>query len=171
MSAYPLLLNVFTTNGIGFVIGMKYGPSPRNPEIKQWYDSLKQAPGTPPNWLFGPMWTFLYCSMSLASYIIAFDGGIFAKYGFGKMISIPNEDERAKLKYIYLTHLVLNNAWTPLFFGSKKMGLALVDILSVLGCIIYLQGQYKKYNALCGKLMIPYICWVSYASYLNAYNW
>ena len=109
--------------------------------------------------------------MNVASYIVANDGGIFSKYEFGKMKAIPTDSERTRLKYIYGAHLILNFIWTPIFFGKKKLGLAFLDIISVVGLVIYLQTQYSKYNDLAGKLFIPYIMWVSFASYLNFWVW
>lgn len=109
--------------------------------------------------------------MNVASYIIANDGGIFSKYKFGEMKQIPTDSERSKLKYIYGAHLILNFIWTPIFMGKKKLGLAFLDILAVLGCIVYLQINYSKYNDVAGKLFIPYVMWVSFASYLSFYAW
>merc|ERR1712087_402917 len=109
--------------------------------------------------------------MNVASYIIANDGGIFSKYAFGQMKAIPSADERRTLNLMFGAQLVLNFLWTPIFFKYKRMGVAFVDIISVLGCVVWLHVNYKKYNTFASKLMIPYIAWVSYASYLNLYNW
>ena len=53
-TALPLIASTLTTNGIAFIIAYNYGPRLKNEETKQWYASIKKAPGTPPNWVFAP---------------------------------------------------------------------------------------------------------------------
>ena len=108
--------------------------------------------------------------MSISSYIIAFDGGIFAKYDIGKVKAMTDE-ERKRLNMIYGAQLALNFIWSPVYFGHKKLGLASGIILAILGTIVYLQSEYRKYNALAANLFVPYCMWVSYASYLSIYTW
>eukprot|EP01098_Paradermamoeba_levis_P014306 TRINITY_DN6785_c0_g1_i1.p1 TRINITY_DN6785_c0_g1~~TRINITY_DN6785_c0_g1_i1.p1 ORF type:complete len:181 (-),score=43.59 TRINITY_DN6785_c0_g1_i1:167-655(-) len=126
--------------------------------IKTWYKEIRKPSFNPPNWIFGPVWTILYCAMGYSSYLIWSKGGL------------ETPATRAALG-LYATQLALNWAWTPFFFGMKNFGLALVDILalgsSVSGCI-YL---FHPISPLASYLLVPYLGWVSFASLLNFEIW
>ncbi|OYV06083.1 MAG: hypothetical protein CFE26_08195 [Verrucomicrobiales bacterium VVV1] len=72
---------------------------------------------------------------------------------------------------LFIFQLVLNLAWTPLFFGAHRTGLALIDIVAMWLCIAGTIVLAKKVNAAAGWLLVPYLVWVSYATYLNAGFW
>lgn len=74
------------------------------------------------------------------------------------------------MEIVYGVSLMLNFLWSPLFFKYKRMGLALVDSVSMLACVVWLHVEYKKYNRMAGLLMLPYVGWLCYATWLNAYN-
>ena len=172
MSATSLIGKILGTNFVGFLIGKNFNPSSkRNPDTAEWYNNLNKSPLNPPNWVFAPVWTTLYTSMTIASYIIANDGGIFSKYEFGKMKQTASVQEKQFLRRVYIVHLIANFLYSPLFFGKKNVGLAQLDVLAVAGLVIYLYINYKKYNTFAATLFIPYIAWSSFASYLNFYIW
>jgi len=123
-----------------------------------WYDTLHKPRWTPPKWVFGPAWTALYASMGYSSYLIYKDGG-------GLQGSARNA------LALYGTQLALNWAWSPIFFGKKHLGVALLDIAAVGGCIAGCIVLFKPINARAAQLLYPYLAWVLYASSLNLYTW
>ena len=116
-----------------------------------WYSQLILAPFNPPAWVFGPIWTILYIMMSVAIWRIWYD---------------------SKEKYIfriYLIHLFFNSTWSIVFFGFHKVGLALINLIIILGFIAILIKEYYKRDKISYYLMIPYFLWSSYALILNSY--
>ncbi len=121
------------------------------PEISSWYAFINKPSLLPPNWVFGPVWTLLYIMMGISFYLIWSKGT--------KKISTA-------WKW-FLGQLSLNLLWSFLFFKWHLLGAAAVEIivlwLVILGNIIY----FRKINKTAGNLLIPYLLWVSFASYLT----
>jgi len=126
-------------------------------QIAGWYAGLNKPPGTPPNWLFGPVWISLYAMVGVAFAIIWHR----AEAGPAK---------RAVMLW-FAVQLVLNLAWTPMFFGWHKLLLALVVIVALWVAIVVTIARFRKLQPVAGLLLIPYLLWVSYATYLNAGYW
>ncbi len=122
----------------------------------EWYESLNKPSWNPPGWLFGPVWTVLYLMMAVAAWRVWRRGG-WAPQG------------RA-LRW-YLLQLLLNAAWTPVFFGLKNPGLGLVVILLLWLAIFLTQRQFAKVDRIAAVLLVPYGFWVSFATVLNATLW
>ncbi|XP_078584180.1 translocator protein-like isoform X3 [Branchiostoma floridae x Branchiostoma japonicum] len=125
----------------------------------KWYDTqIKKPSWTPPNYLFPPVWTCLYASMGYASYLVweSCDG-------FNDRSLVPLG--------LYGTQLALNWAWTPIFFGWHKLGLATIEIgctwLAIVGCIV----TFHPVSKTASYLMLPYLGWVSFASCLTFWIW
>lgn len=121
-----------------------------------WYQTLIKPVWAPPSWLFGPVWTILYA-------IIIFSFGIvFYKAFTGKlawMVALP-----------FALNLVFNLAFTPLQFGLKNNLLAAVDILLVLGTLIW--ALYAVWHASPDLRWVvyantPYLLWVTFATVLQ----
>jgi translocator protein len=73
---------------------------------------------------------------------------------------------------LYYGQLALNLAWTPLFFGLKQTGVALVDIVALTGSVFYLtKTLHGPTGGKSSYLLVPYCVWLSLASYLNAGIW
>lgn len=123
-----------------------------------WYYSLTKPALAPPNWLFTPVWSVLYILLlvSLIIYISSKD-----KYGH-----IFNEGKRKGYIY-FLIQLILNIIWSPVFFGLKNVGLALIVVI-LLDIFVYLTiKEFYKFSKLSAILLIPYLIWILFATYLN----
>ena len=126
-------------------------------EIKGWYAELNKPPGVPPSWVFGPVWTVLYAMIGLSLAL------------FWHRVE-ADKNKRIALIW-FVIQMVLNLAWTPLFFGAHWPGIALLVILALWGCIFVTLILFRRRDRFAGRLLIPYLIWVSYASYLNAGYW
>ena len=120
--------------------------------IGSWYSTLNKPPGTPPNWLFGPVWTALYLMI----------GTSFALIWHQKSLG------KNRLTALFLTQLILNLAWTPIFFGAHQIALALLVIVLLWISILLTIRAFAKQSKPAAYLLVPYLIWVTYATYLNA---
>ena len=119
--------------------------------IPTWYATLTPPPGTPPNWLFGPVWTALYVMMGTAAWLVW---------------RRPAVGQRRALQ-LWGWQLLFNAAWTPVFFGlhSPALGLAVLAVLLVL--IGLTVRAFAGLHRLAAALLVPYAAWSCYATYLN----
>ncbi len=125
--------------------------------IPGWYASLERPPGTPPNAVFGPVWTLLYAMMGVA----------FARVWH---LAPPVREKRRALS-LFVAKMLLNLAWTPIFFGAHRLGLALAVILALWLAILLTILAFRRFDRSSALLLCPYLLWVGYASYLNAGFW
>lgn len=125
-------------------------------EIPGWYAGLQKPLGNPPNWVFAPVWTTLYILMAVAAW------RIFCRRAQGGT---------APAMVLFFIQLGLNALWTPVFFGWHRTGLALAVILLLLVLISATSVLFRKIDKAASILLLPYLVWVSYASYLNAGLW
>jgi len=125
--------------------------------IPGWYANLVKPPGNPPNAVFGPVWSVLYVLMGIA---------------FARVWHLsPAGPEKRRALVLFAVQLILNLAWTPLFFGAHLTGLALIEILTLWGFILLTLLSFRRLDPVSGWLLLPYLVWVSYATYLNAGLW
>ena len=146
-----LIIWIVALIAIGGVIG-----SLTKSEISSWYSTLNRSTLTPPNYVFPVAWTILY--------------GIIGSCGW--LIWLPQAFPKLSvIKTLYVTQLILNWSWTPLFFHYHLTGLSLVvlGLMDILVCaLIFL--AYRRMRAV-SLLMIPYLSWILFATYLNFYIW
>ncbi len=121
------------------------------------YKKLEQPPFAPPSWVFGVVWPILYLLMGLAAYRIW-------------MHKSQGVDTKDALFYYY-AQLVFNFIWSILFFRLGLRGLALVDLIILLIFVIITTVKFYRVDKLSGWLMIPYIIWLIYATFLNLAVW
>jgi tryptophan-rich sensory protein len=122
----------------------------------EWYVALKKPAWNPPPWIFGPVWTALYTMMAVAAWLVWKRGGFAARRG-------PLA--------LFLTQLVLNAAWTPLFFGLHQPGFACAEIVSLWLAIAATLAAFWPLNRVSAWLLAPYLAWVSFAAALNFALW
>jgi benzodiazapine receptor len=123
------------------------------PAIPTWYAGLAKPSFNPPDWLFGPVWTALYLMMAVAAWLVWRRGAA-----------------RAAL-LLFALQLVLNSAWSLLFFGIHRVDLALIDIVVLLAAIVATSLAFRRASTIAALLFVPYIAWVSFAMALNIAIW
>ncbi len=129
--------------------GRQFTPGP-------WYQALTKPSWTPPGWVFGPAWTFLYASMAAAAWLVWRRRGTrFSDAALG----------------LYLLQLVFNGLWSWIFFGLHRIGLALADLLVLWVLIVVTTLFFWRVSRSAGILMLPYVAWVAFAGLLNHALW
>ncbi|WP_374307935.1 TspO/MBR family protein [Dongia sp.] len=120
--------------------------------IGDWYPTLAKPGFNPPDWVFAPVWSTLFLLMAIAAW------RVWRRVGWaaGRTSQI-----------LYFAQLVGNLAWSALFFGLQRPGLALVDCALLLILIIATTWQFRRHDGLAALLMLPYIAWVAFACVLN----
>ena len=124
--------------------------------VATWYPTLNKPAFTPPDWVFAPAWTVLYAAMAVAGW------RVWRKVGFA--------GGRNALT-LFAIQLLLNGAWSFLFFGAQAIGIALVDIVVLLLVIAATTAAFWRIDRIAGLLFVPYLLWVGYATALNAGIW
>lgn len=130
------------------LVGIQFGPGP-------WYVALQKPSWTPPDWLFGPVWTVLYIAIAVAGWSV----------WRSKAVSVT------KPILLWLLQVILNGLWSWLFFGLRRPELALIDIIALLitiGCFIATASRTSRVAA---WLFVPYALWVGFATALNFAIW
>lgn len=107
----------------------------------------------PPNWLFGPTWTVLYTLMGIASWRVWKAGGGALPLG------------------LYTTQLLLNLAWSPIFFKLHKLAAASVEITVLLGVLAATMYEFNKVDQAAALMLVPYAGWTSFAAALTYTIW
>ncbi len=128
--------------GIGAFIGTQTAPG-------AWYDQLQKPPLNPPNWVFGPVWFTLYVMIAVAGWRIW-------------MI----EPKSAAMKF-WGAQMLLNWAWSPVWFNANMPWLAFAIIVAMWLSIAGFIGAARRRDTLAAWLFVPYLAWVSFATYLN----
>jgi tryptophan-rich sensory protein len=129
-------------------IGIRF-PAP------DYYARLRKPPWAPPPWLFGPVWTALYALMGIAAWLAA------DRTGPGRTTALG----------LWGTQLLLNAAWTPIFFGARARGLALVEIVLMWVAVAATTVAFLARRTAAGALMLPYLVWVTFATALTYEIW
>jgi tryptophan-rich sensory protein len=126
------------------------------PSIGTWYRALQKPFFNPPDWIFGPVWTVLYLMIA------------FAGWRAWRSRHVAGAGARMT---IYGVQLALNLAWSLIFFGGRMIGLALAEIVLLLGVIVVNAVLFWRADRLAGWLLAPYAAWVAFAAALNFALW
>lgn len=130
---------------VAFAAG-QYMPGP-------WYAGLAKPSWTPPNWLFGPVWSLLYVMIAVAGWLVWQDDGPVAA------------------RWLWPVQLALNGIWSPVMFGWHNIGLALaIIVLLWLVIAAFIATSWRTARA-AALLLLPYLAWVGYATALNFAVW
>lgn len=131
------------TLGGGLVIGTLTGPD-------QWFAALQKPAFNPPNWVFAPVWSTLYVLIAIAGW------------------RWWERDSRSVPMALWWLQLVLNFAWTPIFFSLHAIGAALLVIVGLLAVILIFVATSWRRDRAAAMLFLPYAAWVAFAAVLNA---
>lgn len=142
---FKLIISILICQSAGLIGSVFTAPA-----IQGWYSNLIRPSFSPPNWLFGPVWTLLYILMGIAFYLIWVKRGV---------------------SILFIIHLFFNALWSVLFFGLKNPLLALIDLIIIWLFILVLIISFYKIKKLAAWLLVPYLFWVSFAGALNLYIW
>ena len=118
----------------------------------RWFDALEKPALMPPGWLFGVAWTILYILMGLALAIV-----LHARGAKGRGPAIV----------LFLIQLLMNLAWSPLFFRAHQVGSALMLILALIVVVAITIWLFGRIRRVAGLLLLPYLAWLAFASFLN----
>lgn len=118
-----------------------------------WYSQLIKPTWSPPAWLFGPVWTVLYILIAIS---YGYAGYLFVMKKIPFVVILP-----------FILNLIFNLAFTYLQFGLRSNFLAALDILLVLGTLIWLMVAIYPYSPFVTYMQIPYLLWVSFATVLQ----
>jgi tryptophan-rich sensory protein len=122
----------------------------------EWYRRLDKPRWRPPDWLFAPVWTALYLAIAVSGWLVWREAGIA---------------DAALPLAVYVLQLLLNAAWTPIFFGLKRPDLALAEIVMLWAAIVATIMLFYPVSAAAAWLLGPYLAWVSFASALTCSIW
>ena len=126
------------------------------PEIDGWYRTIAKPSWNPPGYVFGPVWTTLFVLMGIAAWLV------WKGKGF-KEAKIPLG--------LFAAQLLLNVAWSWIFFNRHQLGWAFAEILILWLAIAVTTIAFFKETKVAGALMLPYLAWVSFAAVLNFTIW
>ena len=118
-----------------------------------WYAGLAKPAWTPPNWLFGPVWSVLYLMIAVAGWLVW------------------DSEAPRSARWLWGAQLVLNGVWSPIMFGMHNITLALVVIVLMwLAIAAFIATTWRPVRT-AALLFVPYLAWVSFAAMLNGTLW
>ena len=124
------------------------------PNLRPWYANLSKPPWTPPEWLFGPVWSSLYLMMAVAAWLVWRRAGL---------ASAPMA--------LFGLQLLLNALWSGIFFQLRLVGPAFFEVLGLWISILASCISFYRFVPVAAWLLVPYLMWVTFASVLNFSIW
>ena len=132
-------------------LGTGFLSSILTPNIKEEYAQLYRPPLAPPGWVFPVVWTVLFILMGFAAYFVYIS---------------ENEQKNGALK-LYLAQLVFNLGWSVIFFRWNAYLVAFLWLVILWFMVFLLVKRFGEIDDLSGKLIMPYLFWLTFAGYLN----
>ena len=118
-----------------------------------WYDNLNKSPLTPPSITFSILWPILYLFLAI-SFILTFK---------------KTKSFTSTPILLFISQMILNFSWTTIFFTFKQFTLSFFIILFIIILTSISFFHIYKIQKIAAFLLIPYLLWLSFASYLNFY--
>jgi tryptophan-rich sensory protein len=125
-------------------------------EVPGWYRTLVRPAIAPPDWVFGPVWTLLYAMMAVAAWQV-WESAASPLRTWGLAL--------------FLAQLILNFAWSLIFFRHHAIGAALIEVVVLWVAIGVTTLVFGRVSPTAAWLMAPYWAWVTFAAVLNAAFW
>lgn len=122
----------------------------------QWYENLNHPSWRPPNWLFAPVWFVLYAMIAVSAWLVW---------------SAAGPDEVVLPMVAFGAQLVLNFAWSAIFFGLRRLGLAFAELGLLWLSIVAMIALFAPIDEGAAWLLAPYLAWVTFAGVLNFTVW
>lgn len=141
-----LIFWILLFESIGFLLGLL-----TQANIYPWYEQLHKSSLTPPGFVFSFIWTLLYVLLAVIAWILS---------GHHKASS-------RKVNLLFALQMLMNWAWTPLFFGLHRLTLSAVWLISLTCLNLILIIESQKTHKIVACLLIPYVLWLVFAAYLN----
>lgn len=123
---------------------------------KAYSQTIVQPPLSPPGWVFPVVWTILFALMGI---------------GAARIYLAPPSKARRRGLNLFISQLVVNFFWSPIFFNLQAFGLAFFWLLLLWGLVIWMILTFRKVDRTAANLQIPYLLWLTFAAYLNAGVW
>ena len=126
------------------------------PNLAPWYAGLEKPAFNPPNWIFAPVWTTLFILMAFALW---------------RILRLPISRPRRIALNLFFIQLMLNAAWSWMFFGANSPALGLINILPQLAVIVSAIIAFRRLDRLAAWCLVPLAVWVAFATLLNFTIW
>lgn len=146
--AWKLLFWIVLFESIGFLMGLL-----TQANLYPWYAQLHKSALTPPGFVFSIVWTSLYALLAVIAWHLSIQHPAYSK----------------EVKVLFGVQMLLNWAWTPLFFGFHWLILSAVWLVSLTLLNVFLMIKVKKTHQNMAWLLSPYVFWLAFASYLNVH--
>jgi len=151
-SIWKLIISIVVCQGVGLLSAFL-----TSAEMNTWFDTLNKPSWNPPGYLFGPVWTFLYLLMGISVWLIW-------------KSNISNRRKESAMT-IFGVQLFFNFCWSIIFFRYHSPAWAFVDILLMIITIIMTMISFSSISKPATWLLLPYLLWVCFASFLNYTIW
>lgn len=144
-----LIFWIVLFQSIGFLLGLL-----TQANLFPWYAHLNKSSLTPPGFLFSIIWSFLYTILAI----------------IGWMLSNSNKKQPSKsIITLYTLQMLMNWAWTPLFFQLHWIAFSAIWLLVLTGLNVILIIKTSRTHKIIAYLLMPYVLWLMFASYLNGF--
>ncbi len=152
MNYIRLIVSIVLCQSAGMIAAILTAQS-----VQTWYPTLLKPSFNPPNWLFGPVWIVLYLMMGIALYLV------WQRSSTGQNVQTA--------VIFFIIQLVLNAAWSLIFFGLQSPFWAFVEIVVLWVAILITIILFWEISRTASYLLVPYILWVTFAAILNFSIW